>query len=179
VDAKGEALGVSDLDVPALVRRVSSSSSSEGHVPGLGRALDAYIEAQVHGDIVLATDAESIVVDPAFDGTPTGDALRELCAKCRIAHRFHPGFVLPTSAVPDDFRGPRMTPLADLVDRRFAAVKGELDAATVGRAAASLHLEPDTWADWAPPDQTFQELKQLWHVLVRFGQARRRATRAS
>jgi hypothetical protein len=33
-----------------------------------GRALDDYVEAQVHANIDLATDVEAVVVDPSFRG---------------------------------------------------------------------------------------------------------------
>ncbi|MET8066789.1 DUF3626 domain-containing protein [Micromonospora sp. NPDC005313] len=39
----------------------------------------------------------------------------------------------------------------------------------MGRAAASVVREPQRWADRGPAEVTLQHLKQLWHVLVRFG----------
>ncbi|WP_433619087.1 DUF3626 domain-containing protein [Paenibacillus cellulositrophicus] len=36
-------------------------------------------------------------------------------------------------------------------------------------AAASLHNHPEEWQDWGSYDETLQHIKQLWHVLVRFG----------
>ncbi len=67
-----------------------------------------------------------------------------------------------------------MGPLATRLDERFATMRGELDAVVIGRAAQSLHAEPDAWRDWGTTDETLQHLKQLWHVLVRFGRARSR-----
>lgn len=170
-DASGEALGVSGMDVGTLVR--SLSSTQRGGARGVqGRALDTYIEAQVHGDIDLSADVDALVVDPSFEGTSTGASLHELCARYGIAFREHPGFVLATQDVPDDFRGPRMVPLAERVDRCFALVRGQLDAATVGRAAQALQREPESWQDWGTFEESLQHIKQLWHVLVRFGRAR-------
>lgn len=134
----------------------------------LGRSLDDYIEAQVHGDIDLSTDVEMLVADPSYQGTPIGDQLEQVCSKYGIRLAWHPGFQLDVEDVPDDFRGPAIPAFARRVER-FATVRGKLDAATIGRAAASFHYEPERWQDWAEPDVIFQHFKQLWHVLVRFG----------
>lgn len=164
LDAKREALGRSDLGIAELVRMVSSEPVAGAH----GRALDAYVEAQVHGDIQLSADVEAVVVDPSFEGTPTGERLLELSSRYGVALRHHPGFALLIGDVPGDFRGPRMVPLARRV-ARFCAVADRLDAATLGRAAESLEREPQAWSDWGTPRETWQHIKQLWHVLVRFG----------
>lgn len=163
VETKGDALGVLGMDVRSLLA-VLSSSDRRGIV---ARALDTYVEAQVHADIDLAADVEALVVDPAFDGTPTGDRLRDVAARDGVPLHHHPGFVLAVQDVPDNFRGPRMVLLAKRV-----AVGGQLDAAVLGHAAASLHREPEAWNDWGTFDETLQHIKQLWHVLVRFGGSR-------
>ncbi|MBW2462859.1 MAG: DUF3626 domain-containing protein [Deltaproteobacteria bacterium] len=46
--------------------------------PGRRQSLDDYIEAQVHGRISIAEDAEALVADPSFRGTATGEALEML-----------------------------------------------------------------------------------------------------
>ena len=163
VETKGDALGVPVIDVGSLLG-FFSSPRRRGIV---ARALDSYIEAQVHSDIDLAADIEALVIDPAFEGTPTGERLHESAARYGFALRRHPGFVLAVQDVPDDFRGPRMVPLAKRV-----ALGGQLDASVLGYAAASLHREPETWEDWGTFDEALQHIKQLWHVLVRFGGAR-------
>lgn len=125
-----------------------------------GRALDEYIEAQVHGPIDLALDVEALVIDPAFDDTETGAHLEAIAARYGIALRRHAGFVLHPSDVPSDFRGPHMRPLAERI-----AGDSDFDAATLGRAARTIGHDPETW----------QHIKQLWHVLVRFGRPHPRA----
>lgn len=165
VEAKGDALGVPTNDVRALLTFLASPQP-RGIV---ARALDSYIEAQVHADIDLTTDVEALVIDPAFEGTATGERLHECAARFAIALRCHPGFVLAVRDVPDDFRGPRMVPLA-----RRIAMGDQLDASVLGYAAASLHREPEIWKDWGTVDEALQHIKQLWHVLVRFGAARSR-----
>jgi hypothetical protein len=169
VERDREALGVAGIGVPELLAFLTAGGGAPARPDGVGRALDAYIEAQVHAAVRLASDAAALVIDPSFDGTPTGRTLLELAARDGFPLRRHPGFVLSPAEVPDDFRGPRMRPLAERLDRRFAAVPGRLDAAVIGRAAQSLERDPDSWSDWDTPDETLQHLKQLWHVLVRFG----------
>jgi hypothetical protein len=175
VAATGEALGVAGLDVASLAARLAGGLDAAPRP--VGRALDAYIEAQIHGEIDLSRDVAALIVDPAFEATPTGEQLRALAAKHGLALSSHPGFVLAPAEVPADFRGPRMVPLAGRLDERFARQRGELDAAVIGRAARDLHDDPASWGDWAPAEDALQHLKQIWHVLVRFGRARPAAGR--
>ena len=55
------------------------------------------------------------------------------------------------------------------VHAEFGRPGEPLHAALIGRAAASLVREPHRWTDRGPAELTWQHLKQLWHVLVRFG----------
>lgn len=167
VEIKGSALGSFGLTVPELLSDFSHGLAGRQLNPSArsaGRALDAYIEAQVHRTIDLKFDIERLVADPAFRGTSTGQVLGEICSRYDIELDWHQGFKLPVNAVPDDFRGPSMPPLA----RRIAS--GDiLDVAMIGVAAASLNRQPELWMDWGPYEETLQHLKQLWHVLVQYG----------
>lgn len=164
IETKGEALGVSGLDVARLVARLEERRDDAQN----GRALDAYVEAQVHGRLELRRDVAALVIDPSFDGTEVGDRLREVASTYGFALRRHDGFVLAPNEVPDDFRGARMVPLAARI-MRFATAPDHFDVSALGRAAASLHRDPESWTDWGTPAETWQHIKQLWHVLVRFG----------
>jgi hypothetical protein len=168
-ETQAQTLGVRGLGVSGLLDALARLPEPPG---AAGRALDDYIEAQVHAAISIRGDIEALVIDPCFDGTSTGAQLRALGAAHGFPVRTHPGFVLDVREVPADFRGPRMAPLAQRIDQRFTSARGQLDAAAVGRAAASLHREPAAWADWGSPDETLQHLKQLWHVLVAYGRPR-------
>jgi hypothetical protein len=130
-----------------------------------GRVLDTGIEAQVHGPIDLRRDLELLVADPSFASTNTGAVLGEIARRYDVSLRWHCGFQLAVRNVPEDFRGEAMPRLA----RRIAAIDGTLDAAVIGRAAASLRRHPEAWRDWGSREDALQHLKQLWHVLVHYG----------
>ena len=167
VETEGEVLGAQDLTVSGFLARIAHTLAGARADPStgqLGRSLDDYIEAQVHGPIDLKTDVELLVADPAFRDTLIGEYLAAICSVYPIRLKWHPGFILAAAAVPADFRGPAMPLLAQRI-----ADRGMLDAAVIGRAAASLHRQPELWHDWASYDETLQHLKQLWHVLVYCG----------
>ncbi len=131
-----------------------------------GRVLDTGVEAQVHGAVMLERDVERLVADPAFDGTLVGQTLRELAHKYGFELQWHCGFRLCVRDVPDDFRGPAIPRLA----QRIAGMEGTLDAAVIGRAAASLYQDPNEWRDFGDYLEVVRFLRQLWHVLVHFGE---------
>ncbi|MEV6520778.1 DUF3626 domain-containing protein [Longispora sp. NPDC051575] len=151
---------------PERTRPAGGPGSAATRAPG--RALDDYVEAQVHGPVDLATDAEALVLDPSFAGTDTGALLVDLAARSGIAVEWHGGFTLTADAVPADFRGPAMPPLAARVLAEHSPA-GLLDAEVLGRATRSAVTAPDRWAEWGP--ELPQYLKQLWHCLVGYGQA--------
>ncbi len=128
------------------------------------RILDHYVEAQVHGAVALQNDVEFLVADPSFKGTTTGEHLEAICKKYDITLHWHAGFILETSQVPLDFRGPGMPSLSKKV-----APDGLLDIKKIGDAAASLKRNPREWVDRGSEKDVLQELKLLWHILLRFG----------
>jgi hypothetical protein len=129
------------------------------------RNLGHYIEAQVHGEVSLREDVETLVIDPSFRGSALAQTLEALCDRYEIVSRWHQGFRLSAVEVPNDFRGATMPSLAARV-----AVDGMLDAAAIGAAVLQLKRNPDAWADRGAVAHVLQELKLLWQVLVRFGQ---------
>ncbi len=44
------------------------------------------------------------------------------------------------------------------------------DVSTIGAAAADLKRHPENWKDRGTYEDCLQELKLLWHVLLRFGE---------
>ncbi|MGN9767871.1 DUF3626 domain-containing protein [Micromonospora sp. SD12] len=171
-DDTGISLGVPG-DVVSLAQALLRRREDAAWTPGAaGRALDDYIEAQIHGELSLARDVEAMVVDPSFRGTEAGEILAALARRHGFALLWHAGFALPVDRIDADFRGPAIPPLAARVHAEFARPGELVDAALIGRAAASVVREPSRWADRGPTHVTLQHLKQLWHVLVRFGAPR-------
>jgi len=128
------------------------------------RNLDHIIEAQVHGQVRLNRDIELLVADPSFRGTGTGKVLQEMSDKYGFVRRWHPGCRMAAPDVPLDFRGPTMPSLAERI-----AEQGILDASIVGKAVQDLTRDPEVWNDRGTFAEVLQELKLLWHVLVRYG----------
>ncbi|MEE6450870.1 DUF3626 domain-containing protein [Gottfriedia acidiceleris] len=128
------------------------------------RNLNHYIEAQVHGDISLKEDVEVLVADPSFKNTSVGKILEQICQKYSINLYWHRGFELMVDEVPSDFRGPSMPSLAKRI-----AQNNYINANIIGTAVMNLKLNPDTWSDRGNYNEILQELKLLWHVLVRYG----------
>ncbi|MBB5872615.1 GNAT superfamily N-acetyltransferase [Allocatelliglobosispora scoriae] len=157
----GTALGLAGTDGFALLRGLPGTSR------GVGRSLDDYIEAQVHGVVDLAADAEALVLDPSFRGTGTGELLAAIARDAGIGVEWHAGFQLTAPEVPAGFRGSAIPPLAAIVAAEFGA--GFIDAETVGRAAATLRDDPARWTRTGTPPEVRQYLKQLWHTLVHLG----------
>ena len=159
----GVTLGRHGADPLAVLRSLADAAATAEH----GRALDDYLEVQVHGRVVLAADAEALVLDPSFRGTRSGDLLADLAGRCRLALEWHAGFELTPAEVGPDFRGPAIPPLAAEVCARYA--RDSFDAALVGRAAADMLRDPAAWAAHGTPDELLQYVKQLWHTLNHAG----------
>ncbi|MET9518619.1 DUF3626 domain-containing protein [Streptomyces sp. NPDC002994] len=109
-------------------------------------------------------DAEALVLDFSFRGTKTA----QLLADTGVPVEWHAGFTLAPEEVDAEFRGPVMVPLAARICRSYAR-EGILNAEALGHAAASVVGEPEAWTEWGSQDEVLQYVKQLWHVLVRYG----------
>lgn len=134
-----------------------AADSPERWVAGLparrtsaGRALDHYVEAQIHGGLTLSEDVAAVVADPSFRGTPHEAHLAALSETLR----WSPGFTLTPPEFPAGLRGPEVPPLAAAVAQRYHV--DTLDAEIIGRAARE-------------PGAPRQLIKYLWHILVLLG----------
>lgn len=164
---RDSALGRDNVRPAALIEFLRVGLGSPRPPPSelpAGRNLDHYIEAQVHGEVVLQRDADFLVMDPSFRGTPTGAAIAVLCERHDVQLQWHGGFALRLQDVPTDFRGPTMPALAQRV-----ASAGVVTAAEIGAAAAEVRDAPNRWAAFGAPAEVLQALKLLWHVLLRYG----------
>lgn len=104
----------------------------------LGRALDSFVEAQIHGSISLRHDVEQLVVDPVFRDTEVGDSLDRICSTWGIEVGWHPGYRLRISDVPETFRGWQTARLAARIEPDPG---GWIDAAKIG-AGQRLGVPP-------------------------------------
>lgn len=160
------ALGEHKLKPPKLMNHLENLEKPFGNPANKEpyRNLNHYIEAQVHGEISLNEDVEILVADPSFKNRPVGKILQQICKKYSIVLCWHRGFILLAEEVPSDFRGPLMPSLAKRI-----AQDGRIDASIIGRAVMDLKRHPDSWSDRGTHSEVLQELKLLWHVLVRYG----------
>ncbi|QKZ16740.1 DUF3626 domain-containing protein [Streptomyces chartreusis] len=112
-------------------------------------ALDDYIEAQIHGGVVLARDVEAVVLDAGYRGTPVETAARLL--PCPV--EWHPGYRLTVSEL-----------------RRYADYRGQEYVDLGARIAPDGHVDPRVIGDAARTGRhELQDLKKVWHTLARFG----------
>jgi len=126
--------------------------------------LDYYVEVQVHGDVKLGRDVEALVADPSFNESEVGMEMVALAAKFGFPLRWHVGSEIKAEEVPHDFRGPTVPSLAERV-----AKDGVVNVKAIGDAVSELTRDPAAWSERGSRAYVLQELKWLWHVLVRYG----------
>ncbi|EHK24076.1 uncharacterized protein TRIVIDRAFT_45742 [Trichoderma virens Gv29-8] len=163
------ALGVENMRPRKLVEYIDALSKSPliediyQRLPS--RNLDHLIEAQIHGDVLLSRDVEALVVDPSFfKRSNTGSLLQALGQTYGFPIFVHRGFQLSSENVPSDFRGPTMPSLAARI-----AFNGIVDARVIGEAVRDMVAYNGLLGDREDLGEGLQELKLLWHVLVRYG----------
>jgi hypothetical protein len=144
VATRGKALNLAADSPEAWVRSLASPRAAAG------RALDDYVEAQIHGGLTLSDDVAAVVADPSFRGT----AYEEHLASLTGTVTWSPGFTLHPAEFPADLRGPEVPPLARDIASRYGV--SSLDAFVIGRAARE-------------PGAPLQLIKYLWHILVLLG----------
>jgi hypothetical protein len=163
LDAVSAPLGVEGLSL----QRLLSDLRSEIPIPtGLGpdargRALDSFVEAQVHGRVDLGRDVEELVADACFSGTAVGDGLAELASVYGISLRWHPGFALESHEFPEVFRGFTTRRVAERV-----AVEGVVNAFHLGVGENRFRLDPTGWDEFGSTSEVLTSFRRVWHVLV-------------
>jgi len=128
------------------------------------RNLNHYIEAQIHSDLYLKDDMDILVADPSFKNTEVGIIFEKIAEKYNIDLFWHSGFALALNKIPDDFRGAAMPSLAERI-----TIKDYIDTAMIGQAVCSVRNNHSEWSDRGSVEDIIQELKLLWHVLVKYG----------
>jgi hypothetical protein len=111
--------------------------------------LDDYIEAHVHGPILLDRDVEALVLDPCFQDSDVAHAATQL--GCAV--EWHSGFRLSVTEMRrhPEYRGPEFVELGCSL-----ATRGYLDPRIIGVAARSGYHDE-------------QALKRVWHYVARYG----------
>lgn len=176
IDIDQNALGTSNVTVTEFVKALVEPNSDEAKTifaPKQGRALDDYIEAQIHGELNMAEEVDAIVADPSFQGTATGEILEATAKKYSISLEWHAGFELKPSEMSNEFRGSEIPPLAKHIVESHSVDGLHVDAAAIGMAAVSVVASPELWADWGSSKDTLQHIKYIWHTLVVFGKPKR------
>ena len=124
------AQGRSGVDVELLVARVLAANEAHGHPvaeQAMSRAVDDYVEVQLHGPLRLAqADVQAIVIDPSFAGTSVGALLLATARRYGLAAEWSRGCELALHDVPGT--APDIDPV------RYAPMGGVLRARARRRA---------------------------------------------
>ncbi|MFK8101974.1 MAG: DUF3626 domain-containing protein [Saprospiraceae bacterium] len=158
------ALGEKNIRPPQLLKKINdylalTNISFDHQQPS--RNLDHYIEAQIHTPISLTQDVVSLVADASFKNTEYEKRLRHLCEKYAIALKWNRGFELTVEEVPNDFRGNSMPRVAAAI-----GTDNKINAYVIGQAEKYYQKEIK---DQTELQAKLQELKYLWHTLVKYG----------
>ena len=160
-------LGVQGLRLAGLIRGMSLElpiALEQKSADENGRALDTFVEAQVHGPVSLSADVETLVVDSSFYGTPVAETLLDLSATYDIAIRWHPGFTLRSDEFPKSFRGFSTRSIAERV-----AAEGIVDAPRLGAGQNDFIQNPESWPELGSRSDGLASFRRVWHFLVLFG----------
>ena len=160
------ALGQKNITPPQLLEKLTYLDivSPDKYQQKPNSNLDHYIEAQIHRTISLENDVKTLVIDPSFKETETGILLQKIGEKYDIEIQYHNGFELEIADVPTDFRGAKMPILAEKI-----ALNKVINPHIIGKAAADLKKQPETWNESGTYKENLQSLKLLWHVLLKYG----------
>jgi hypothetical protein len=180
VAATGQMLGLPGISVAAMVERLRDPAPPLA----FSRVLDDYIETHTHGPINLSTDADALLLDPSYRGTPTGAALHEAADRYGLEQQWHSGSQLTLERFPTSSPIPsgseitrwqrfllsgRAAQLAARVISEHGTDGTHLTAAAIGGAGSSFAQKPEDWTSWGAPDPSLTVLKDLWRILVAHG----------
>lgn len=133
-----------------VAARVSTLvSMAEADDSSRDEALDDYVEAHVHGELLLDRDVEALVLDPSFRGS----SIEESADRLGCPVEWHGGFRLSMDEMRlrPDYRGPEFVQLGEEI-----AHNGFLDPAIIGNASRTGNYDQ-------------QSLKRVWHYVARYG----------
>jgi hypothetical protein len=111
--------------------------------------LDDYVEAHIHGTVIISQDVEALVLDPCYKGTYVEEAAKRL--SCRL--EWHNGFRLSVDVMKrhPDYRGQQFVDLGCVL-----ANDGVIDPFILGEVVKQGKYDS-------------QDVKKVWHYVARFG----------
>ncbi len=163
---RGRALGVHANVSEALTRINSNLSKTPPSYTAVGRVMDDYIEAQIHGGVDLRRDGLRLVGDPGFLGTETGRWLEKTAQRYGLEMAWHPGYALQAQQVPARTRGFCISVLA-----RALGENGELTVKHIGSGLAAVMEGLAGESDADEMERALQRFKRLWHTMVIHGRS--------
>ena len=110
--------------------------------------LDDYIEAHIHGPLMIADDVAAVVLDPCYQGTPIEQAAHSL--PCSV--EWHEGFRLPVERRDDCER-----------------YRGIAAAEAVSAIGSGGFITPLAIGEARAAGMDYQITKWVWHCVARFG----------
>ncbi len=110
--------------------------------------LDNYVEAHIHGPLVIAADVEALVLDPSFKETRIGEVASSI--GCTV--EWHDGFCLSL----------------DLLDN-CRVYRGEAAADAIAQIAKHGFVTPASLWRARETALDYQTAKWVWHCIARFG----------
>ena len=136
-------------DVSESCRRLISLAVADYSEGSTRDPLDDYIEAHIHGPVVVSRDIEALVLDPCYRGTEVEEAAKKL--PCPI--EWHAGYRLSVDVMKQypHYRGQQFVDLGSVLAR-----DSYIDPLIVGEAVRVPHNDP-------------QDIKKVWHYLAHFG----------
>ncbi len=169
IAATGEVFGKEGLTLHDLVGATSPQGASASRF--FSRALNSYVETQVHGPIELGRDVEALVADECFEGTPVGSQLAALATEYRIDLQWVFGPVLDPSQIRllDEFRGEGMASFAEDVAKEWGE-GGKISAWTLCQVARDFPVSSGHRGATSDLENPLQRVKYLWHALVHYGE---------
>jgi hypothetical protein len=159
------ALGERDMSIPQFFDWLETGITKERDALRIRRNLNNYIEAQIHGEILLRRDIECLVVDSSFKNCEVGEILRNISEDYNFPLQWGIKRELSVEETPTDFRGPTMPSLAKIV----SSDSKTFNTKSIGDAVRELKMIPEKWDQRGTYSENLQELKLLWHVLVEYG----------
>lgn len=133
----------------AVTHHEESMQTGDNNQEVLYDPLDGYVEAQVHGRVLLDQDVEALVLDPCFRATPVERRAQAL----GLPIEWHEGRVLHTDVLQHqiDYRGGEPVRIGLQIAERDL-----IDARIIGDAVRTGRFE-------------VQPMKQLWHLTAQWG----------